>query len=283
MIERHQDYVFALGEMVEGEVYEELIQPLDADGPFILRALGGYYITDAGTADESTNPLPGMLMFRFADADGNWLQTHRAPGLLDQPGGPTDFRPLRRHVTYPARSTIRFQVENISGGTLSGIVLLFRGVKLFPGGYGEPSPVYCPTYPGCYACEPFQYVVNFDIAAGAELLNVPITMNGDAAFAWRGTLAVADPTAASNSLEVLEVRTRDPWNKAFASTGANGGAGAWVRAPRLFSAVPSAPGLWYPELYIDKSEQFQLDLRNVGVGLAATGQIALEGVKVFAR
>jgi len=285
MLERHHDYIYTLTSIANGQIIEAMVQPTDSDAPFILRALGGYSITAAGTSGEAVANLPALLMLRFADADNNWLQTARTPGLLAQTS-PTNYIPMRRHMTYPAQASIRFQLENLSGAELTNVVIVFRGVKLFAGGYGQPSPVYAPTYPApprCPVTETFQYVVNFSLAAGTEQLNTPINVNGDADFAWRGNLAVRDVSVASSSLETLEVRVRDVWGKGYSSDGVGGGLGAWVRVQRLFGAVPSAPGLWYPELYIERGQQFTVDLRNVGVGLTTAGQLALDGVKVFTR
>lgn len=282
MLERHHDYIFTLSSITNGQIIEALVQPMDTDAPFILRAMGGYYITASGTSEEAVANLPALLMMRFADADNNWLQTARTPGLLAQTS-PTNYIPMRRHVTFPAQASIRFQLENLSGGTLNNVVIVFRGVKLFAGGWGNPSPVYAPTYPKCAVTESFQYVINYSLAAGTEQLNVPININGDADFAWRGGLAVNDPAEENSTLETLECRIRDVWNKGFSSDGTGGGIGAWVRVNRLFSAVPSAPGLWYPEMYIERSQQYTIDLRNVGVGLVTVGQLALDGVKVFGR
>lgn len=282
MIERHQDYLLEITELENSAILGPLQVPMDSDAPFVLRAIGGYYIADAGGAEETVNNLPALLKIRYADGDSNWLQTQRTPGLLNQTAG-TDYVPLRRHVTYPARGVIRLEVENISGGTLAGLVLVFRGVKLFPGS-GANSPIYAPTYPICYTQETFQYAVNFSLAAGAEQLDVPININGDADFAWRGTLAETDPATETASFETLEVRVKD-WNqKYYAGDGTGGGGGAWIRATRLFSDSASyAPGLWYPELYIPRGRQFYMDLRNVGVGLTAAGQFTLEGAKIFTR
>lgn len=282
MIERHHDYVYTLGSIAANQILDALVQPTDTDAPFILRAIGGYYINEAGEVEEAVLNLPGLLMLRFADADNNWLQTARTPGLLAQTS-PTDYVPLPRHVTYPAQSSIRFQLENLTAGTLSNVVLIFRGVKLFPGGFGAPSPVYAPTYPKCANTEAFQYVANFSLAAGTEQLNTPININGDADFVARGGLAVLDPSVSGAAIQTLEVRLRDVWGKGYSSDGTGGGAGAWIRAVRLFGAVPSAPGLWYPELYIERGQQFAIDLRNVGVGVTTAGQLAFDGVKVFTR
>lgn len=282
MIERHQDYTLPITEMVNGAILSPLQIGTDTDAPFVLRAVGGYYITDAGGIGEAVANLPALLRVRIGDSDNNWLQTGRVPGLVAQTVG-TDYIPLRRHVAYPARGVIRVQVENVSGGTLNGIVLVFRGVKLFPGS-GVSAPVYAPTYPACYTQETFQYTVNFDLAAGTQQLDVPININDDADFVWRGTLIETDATIASNSAQVLEVRVKDWTQKYYSGDGTGGGIGAWIRAPRLFAETTTyAPGLWYPELYIPRGRQFYMDLRNVGVGLRSAGQICLEGAKIFTR
>lgn len=278
MIERHHDHIFRIASIAAGEVLQELRIPLDSDAPFDVRALGGY-----SSQEEEIVLLPNLLMFRFADSDGNWLQSARSPGLLTQPDG-VSYVPLRKHTVYPARGAVSIQLENRTADALTNVVLVLRGVKYFPGDAETGSQaIYAPTYPDCYAQETFQYAQQFNIAAATTILNVPLNVNGDADFVWRGSLIAPDFSVAVSQYYALEIRIRDVATKAYSSEGTDGGIGAWIRATALFGENSFRPGLWYPELYMQKSRQFVMDMRNTSATLRAAGQITLEGAKIFTR
>lgn len=278
MIERHHDHIFRIASIADGAILPALRIPLDSDAPFDVRALGGY-----SSQGDAINPLPDLLLFRFADADGNWLQTARTPGLLTQPQA-VSYNPLRKHVVYPPRGTVQIQLENRSGDALTNVVLMLRGVKYFPGEAALGSSViYAPTYPECYSTETFQYVNQFSIPANITRLNVPLNVNGDADFVWRGGLVSTDYASAASQYTALEVRIRDVATKAYSSEGTDGGVGAWIRVTQLFGEESFRPGMWYPELYMEKSRQFVMDMRNVSATDTAAGQLTLEGAKIFAK
>jgi hypothetical protein len=279
MIERHHDHIFILPSLADGAVTPTLRIPMDSDAPFCVRALGGY--SDNGT---SVSALPNLLLLRFADASDNWLHTARTPGLLAQPGN-TSFVPLRRHVTFPARSAMTFELENRSGAVLTNVVIILRGAKYFPGSVAAgSSAIYSPTYPECYAQETFQYTFNFSLTAGQTQLDIPLNVNSDADFAWRGSLMTLNPTVANAQIDGLGMRVRDANGKAYSSSGLDGGAGVFLRAGWLAQFDQSQfPALWYPELYMRKSHQFTVDLVNTNGGAPCAGQMALEGAKIFTR
>jgi len=278
-IERHIDMVLNLGTLTAGQIIPSIQLPMDSDAPFVLRALGGYQVTDGGTAEELIAPLPAALLMRLADADGNWLQNARTPGMVSQPQQ-SDFIPMAKHTIYPARGVAQMEFENLAGGTIEGIVIILRGVKLYPGDRNT-APCYAPTYPDCYSQMPFQYAVDFNLAGGAaDLLNQPLAINGDADMVWRGTIISANFSIANAQTNGLHIRVRDPLGKGYASTG--NGQAAWLRAAWLF-AEPGKPGLWFPELYIGKGQQFSYDLRNTNPTNPAAGQFTLEGGKVYGK
>lgn len=279
-IERHHDYVFLLGNVAAGQVLNPLQLPTDTDAPFVLRGIGGYSITGLGTSEETTAALPSMLLFRYADADSNWLQTGRTPGMLNMPT-PADYIPLRKHMTYPARAVVQMQFENATATPLVNAVVIFRGVKLFPGDR-LTAPVYAPTYPECYSPVTYQYATTFNLAAGsAPQLNLPVNVNDDADFAWRATELDADPATANSQVTCLEARIRDPLGKAYASYGM--GQAAWLRAQYLFGVSANRPGLWYPEIYIGRGQSIFYDLQNTNTANPATGQFSMDGSKIFSR
>lgn len=277
--QRHHDYVFQLGTLAPGAIAAPLQLPMDSDAPFVLRALGGYSIEAAGTSEETPSPLPAMLLFRYTDAGDNYLQTGRTPGLLAQPSS-VDYVPLRQHVTYPARGMVTMQFENATADTLTNCIVIFRGVKLFPGDR-DTSPVYAPTYPECYSQTGFQYAVSFAVGAGLTVPNQPLYINDDADFAWRCTEIFRLSSTANSQTTGLEIILKDPVGKAFSSSGR--GQAAWIRAHWLFATSPARTGLWFPEIYIGRGQQFQYDARNINPANPATGQFTLDGAKVYRR
>lgn len=280
MIERHHDYVLELGTIAAGQVITAIPMPMDSDAPFILRAVGGYSIEEPG-ASEIPMTLPNMLLARYADADGNWQQNARTPKVFTQVQG-TEFVPVCKHVTYPARSAVQMEFQNLTAGSLLGVTIIFRGVKLFPGDR-VTAPVYAPTYPPCYTSESFTYLANFNIAAGAQLLNQPIYINDDADFAWRNNDITSDPSIVNSSSQGLELRLRDPLGKGYASYG--NGQAAWIRSDWLFgSQLPARAGFFYPEIYIGKGQSMSFDARNLtGAPGPAAVQLQFDGAKVFRR
>lgn len=280
MIERHHDYVLELGTIAAGAVVTARPMGTDTDAPFVLRAIGGYSIADPGV-DESPLPLPQQLLVRYADGDGNWQQNARTPGMFTQVQG-TEYIPVRKHTTYPARASIVFEFENGTVGALNNVVIIFRGVKLFPGDRNT-APVYAPTYPACYTSDPFSYVANINIAAGATLLNQPLYINDDADFVFRNSNITNDPSVASSTANGLELRLRDPLGKGYASTG--NGQSVWLRAAWLFgSGLPARAGFFYPEIYIGKGQALSFDARNVtGAAGNAAVQLGFDGAKVYKR
>lgn len=271
MIERHYDYVYNVGTIAAGATVGPIQLQTETDAPFDWRSVGGYYWDPS---DEVATILPPFLRFRFADPDRNWLQNLPTPGLLDQQQ-PALFRPLRRHITYPAQGVVQFVLVNDYPSELANVTLIFRGCKLYPG-TRHTAPVYAPTYPECYTQRDFQYETLLSLAAGAQILNTPLTINDDADYAWRGTNIDNTAGVVGVSNNPLELRFRDVNLKAFANN--------WIRAQWLCGTQAARPALWYPELYIERGKQFCFDARNVStMGAVVDCQIALNGAKVFRR
>lgn len=277
-IERHHDMVLELGTIGVGQIIDPITLPMDSDAPFICRAISGYFYSDPGTADQLLTPLPEFLLARFADADSNWLQTARTPGIVTT-GSVANYLPLRKHVIYPAKSVAQWQFQNLAGFEMQGVKIIMRGVKLFPGDR-YTAPCYAPTYPDCYTQGNFQYFADFTLNGGVERLNQPLYINDDADFAWRSTLLSSNPRFETSQIGALELRIRDPLGKSYASVG-NGGA-VWLNAQALFGFCPN-PHRWFPELYMGKGQALYYDIRNTNPTLPSVGQFSLEGAKVFKK
>lgn len=271
-VERHYDYVLNVGTMVAGAVVGPINVNISTVAPFVWRGCAGYSITNSGGASETVAALPEYFLSRWQDPDKNYLQPIRVPDMWTQTALSRAV-PLRRHMTCPAGSTIQVEFENATAGTLTGVVVVLRGVELYPvnclGG-----KVYSPSYPSCYQSRPFQYVADLSLVAGATVRDNVMNIRDDADFVWRGTEIEADASTANATFNTLELRFMDELKKPYASD--------WLRAEVLCGADAWRPGLMYPEIYIERSHQFLFDARNVGAGGQVTAvQLAFDGAKIF--
>lgn len=274
MILRHHDYVLPFGALASGAGQFALRQVMDIDAPFVLTAIGGYEKVDDGGILQATT-LSKLLQFRYADADGNWLQNTDTPGLLIQSVS-SYYNPLTKQVAYPAGGAIQCRIVN-GGGSIADGYVVFRGFKIFPGnadlGNAGQSVVYAPTYPACYRQYPFDWAINFDLAQNTEQLNIPVRVLDDADFACRALTVAVNNTVASATAGGLEVRLKDPLGKAYSNQ--------YMPVRWLFGSAGNNQGLMFPELYWKRNANFSIDLRNTNTAAVRNAvQLSFSGCKV---
>ena len=290
--QRHQDYLFTLPALAPGAVLTGLPLVLDPDAPFVLRSRALRIPYNASREQAGLQ----FLNMRYAGPNNDYRAQAMVPQseemvYFGQMGNP---KPVWPNVQYPASGTILVDVQNTSASlTLTGVQLLFRGVKLFP--YGS-----MPTagYPKRCALQPFIYpqlISNLPVTQPANTLQQIFQVKPDADFVLRSVQAgpALAPLPFEYFIQFLDENLK-PYSNApihldfFAGNSAMGNTYPVGPTPTYLPPVgtgASNPGVFFPELYIPRQHilYYYISRGDGAYGGAATLNlpISFNGVKVF--
>ena len=312
-LERHQDYVLKIASIAPGEVKTSVPLSLDTDAPFVLRSRA-FRVQPTQVINTGIVNLQSGLQYlktTFTGPDENYVSQQRIPATLHSycfgnQGSPTPVFPQR---VYPPGGVIYVDVENTGDAALTNVRLYFRGVKLYPWG-SRPANTYRQ---GHGAIRPFCYPViakALPVTTTSPMV-VPFIVEPYSDFVLRSGTAGTDGNQLGSNADYFEVEItlRDSEGKAFSnlpvhasvlfgrpSQGTLGYVGFGVSGESypcgsLLNGLlaefcgPSNPGLFYPEIYLQRSECMYLDFSRADSAFTNSAAIdfpvLLKGVKVL--
>lgn len=303
MIERHQDYILQIDSLAAGASVQSLPLPLDTDAPFALRARGIHIAPPTSTRSQA---LVQQLRFRYKNAAGEYLSTIPVQTPQDFAlafGQKGQYRPVYPQQVYPPGGAIEVDLFNDSATDITNIQVIFRGVKLFRDG-----SIPAPTYPDSCRALDFTYQSGKGTSTDAPLIlstagslfQQPFNVKSDADFVCRAAQAGLWTTSgdgglySTNGYTELFIQLFDANFKSYSNLPIHidwlmGNAGG-TQLPGLTALGNSAPGLFFPEIYIPKNQAlyfslFRRDTPYVGVTDALPVRIAIAwvGSKVYAQ
>lgn len=314
MVERHYDYILTIPSIPAGGNVIGTPLVLEPDAPFFCRGIG-LRITPPVASRQQTNVQ--LTRFNWTNRTGTYLADQAIPaiqffaGAYGQGGR---FRPVRPQQVFPPAGVVRFDLYNDSGQDLTNVQFMLRGVKLYPDGI-----VGNPTYPTrVVRTLDFTYQSGkgtpddpqIVLATTQTLRHLRLQINGDADFVLRGGLlglstssggiqlpdggGSAGPYSTTGYTELYAQIFDDrqmPYSNAPIHVdwlfGGNLGDMTVNYTPGL--SGPAAPGLFVPEIYLQRNHALYFDLiRNdaayTGVvdDLPVPISIAWYGSKVYA-
>lgn len=302
----------ALSSIASGAQIIGLPVTLDKDAPWVMRSRALRTQYDSTAASTVHNQLPGIngLMVRFTGWDHHYLQQDHVPQNLDGAyfGQYGNWKPVYPGVAYPAGGSFLVDIINNSTSTITNLTLYFRGVKLFPWGV---RPDY--RYPNTMASLPYSYPINpisvanpygliqslgvseyrqrqrFQVLNDADYVIRGIQAGpGFNNFTYEVFLQLMDEDLKPYStgwvhLDVLAGQSGLPTNLEFPI----GAPGNFVTA---VGTGASAPGLFYPEIYVPKNQFLYYDILRADSGFTGSpGAVTQDypitwiGAKVFDR
>lgn len=270
MIERHQDYQLTIPTLPIGGLEGVTLQ-LDSDAPFALRLT-------------KTRNMPATG-YRFRSPRGVYIDSTAENDLS-----------LRGTVRYPqmvygANGNIVVDVPNSTGAPVSNVRILFRGSKIYRDGQ-----IAAPTYPAKCSTFPWIYPVVVESIPGQTnglFNNVQLQIKSDSDFALRYAFADAfhvygpgDIYAGQPTYTECYVTIRDERYKAYSNEP--------IHIDDLFGSINTTvadsplaslfPGLFTPEIYIERSGSLFFDIfRNDVGGEDIDLHFRFDGAKVFHR
>jgi hypothetical protein len=286
MIERHQDYQLTVATVPPGGLIGLPLQ-LDTDAPFLARLVKSRNI--------------GLNGFRFQTPkqvyQTSGIRTDtipRAPGGLANPRS-SHGATLYPEMVYPIGATILCDIGNATGEPITNARLLFRGSKLFPDG-----AIVSPTYPPNMSVLPFTYpVLVKQVAAvtSTPIRNMQLQIKTDADFVLR--YGVCDPFTLGIdggdfnpfNFSELYVTLRDEWYKAFSNGPIHIDDLFGQGQPQNFQGAGANnddvlffPGLFTPEIYIERNHSIYFDIVRNDPGSGPVDlHFRFQGMKVFHR
>lgn len=295
MIERWQIYAVPLGVITPGAAPVRVPFHLDNDAPFILR---GRSIGVVETAIVNSPAYVRQLWTRFNTPAEYWNANDVVPSYVDMgpAGGAGAPAPWYSEQPYPAGHILQTDVYNdgVADGTNPvTATMYYHGVKLYPDG------VYAPTYPA--TCNPKAYAKTaprfgdpaLTLATVANITDYEVRVSGDADYVFRGGMlgwtqvaGDADTVGFRNLTCVVKNRDRRAFMNApchvyhvFGIPGAQG-------TPTTKNPIAGSfmPGLFVPEIYVNKREYIYLDFTRAdgGLGLNSVNiQMVFSGSKVY--
>ena len=311
--ERHQDYVLKIESLAPGEIRTAVPLVLDLDAPFVLRSRA--FRVNPSQSTVAQNLQDGLQFFKssFTGPDENYVSQQRVPATLHsycfgQQGSPTPVFPQR---IYPAGGIIYVDVENAGSDTLTNLRLYFRGVKLYVWGSRQAvtyAAQHGPIRPFCYPVVASQLPVTT-----TSPFVVPFIVQPDADFVLRGGRAGTDQNAQGNNCDYFEVEItlRDSDGKPYSNlpvhasvlfgrpsqgtlgapafgfgvSGESYPCGSLTNGLLAEFCGPSNPGLFYPEIYLQRSQFMYLDFERNDAAYSNQAPldfpVFLTGVKVL--
>lgn len=307
--ERHQDYTMDVGNsfvntpwsqnnmpgtLVANTQYPGIVLTLDRDAPFIMRGIAARMEwEDAETGQDALS----ALYFRLKRANtsytcppSEWLPFLQFAECYGQGGNQGIIWP---HETYPQGAVIEVDLWNNGAADLDGVQLTFRGVKRWS---APRESLYPKNISRVLNWTRSVKVNSVGVSGPTAMINrFPLSPAvKDADFVLRhiqGGSVYAPTEDFVNALNVW-VALRDDQDKPYSNTpvdinilcGQGTMAGALANSAQF---GPWHPGLFYPEVYIQRNQVFSMDIfrDDSGVAEAETARIdfALGGIKVFAQ
>lgn len=311
--ERHQDYVFDIGNSFANTAYQQQVQigtlvagrqypglplQIDLDAPFIMRGIAARMQWDLETGQNDLSQLYFRLKranTRYTCPQDQWLPFEQFARVFGQGGNQGIMWP---HEGYPQGGVIEVDLWNNGDEDLAGVQLVFRGVKRFP--YPKPS-----LYPqkisrilnwtrsvkiaGVGVSGPTAMIERFPLA--------PPVKDGDFVLRKISGGCVYNPNApaafftARNVWCAIRDENDKPYSNAPVDVNILCGQGTMALASGLDNSQqfgPWHPGLLYPEIYIPRNVMYSMDIfrdDSAYLGQAGLGAVrmdfALGGIKVF--
>lgn len=303
--ERHQDYVFDIGNIFSsnsigtlnaGQQYTGLGLTLDADAPFVLRSIAVRMQWDLSVGQQNLK----YLFFRWKRANGDFLSSQAAwipflefTGNYGQGGNPYPIWPPE---IYPRQGVIEIDLwnNNALSVNLAGVQIVARGVKLFP-------PREC-LYPKKYRWLNYGHSVkptSVGINSSIPSFVIPPVQDSDWVLRKLQAGCIYNDQAPSTFFGARNVWVllRDQDGHGYANlgvdwnilAGASYGAYPTGSFPDKEQTGPFHPGLFYSEIYVPRLQPLLMDItRNDSVyagppaGIAPVRlDFAFMGGKVF--
>lgn len=311
--ERHQDYVFDIGNSFANTSYQQQVQigtlaantqypglplTLDLDAPFILRGISARMQWSLETGQNSLSQLYFRLKranTRLTCPQGQWLPFEQVARVYGQGGNQGIVWP---HESYPQGGVIEVDIWNNGASTLAGVQIVFRGVKR----YAIPRPSLYPAnisrvmnwtrsvkIAGVGISGPTATIERFPLS--------PAVKDGDFVLRHLQGGSVYNPNApaafftARNVWAALRDEQDKPFSNAPVDVNILCGQGTMALASGLTNSQqfgPWHPGIVYPEIYIPRNQVFSMDIfrdDSAYIGQPGIGAVrmdfALGGVKVF--
>lgn len=302
MVERHQDYILVIPSIPAGQAAVNIPLNLDTDAPFMLRQRGLRVTPPVATRSQVQ---VRECRFRYTNQKGTYLAQQPIQTPQDFAfafGQMGHYRPVYPQIAYAPGSTISVDLYNDSGVDITNAQVIFRGVKLYHDG-ANPNP----TYPSPCRALSFDYQTGKGTATDgpiildptSSLYQIPLSIRNDADFVTRGGQAglwTSDGGGLGYSTDgytELYVTLMDQNLKPYSNIPIHidwlfGNAGPGTASPgnEFGNAMP---GLFFPEIYIPKSQAlyfnlFRLDAPYAGVtdNLPVRLSMGWIGSKVYA-
>jgi len=296
---RHQDYVFSAPSLAAGALLQAIPFQLDADYPFELHGIAARvpYNSTVG-ANFGTQAGLNLISMRLSGPTQNYRQdalVHLSLLLgpyFGQVGNPRPVYPAQR---WPRSGVINLDLQNNGPNTITGLQIVFRGVKVGPMGswntYTYPAKV-TRTLPFWYPSGAGPAIPTLTLGVTQNLTNVLFTPDNDSDFVlWFGQ---AGPD--TGTYEVFFTMKDDgfkPYSNAPVHAdilfGRSGFPAAFpVGASSYVAPVgpgASQPGLFVPEIYLPKNNRMFFDVQRSDAAYAGAGSVTypltLGGMKVF--
>lgn len=284
MKERHQDYQLTIPSVPVGGL-SDLPLRLDSDAPFALRLVRSRNL--------------GLSGFRFQTPGRRWQSTALRTDLIPQPpGGLANPQPSRgcvvyQQMMYPNNGIIVCEVGNQTNAPLTNVKLLFRGSKIYPDG-----AINMATYPG--KLSPLAFTNPLDVnnvTATLAIQQIPIPVIKDADFVLR--YGVCDPFTLGTdggtfnpfNYSNLYAQLLDENLKPFSNEPIHVNDLFGQGQPKNYQTATSnddqvlfLPGLFTPEIYIQRNRQFYLNIVRDDAGSGPVNlKFRFQGAKIFAR
>jgi hypothetical protein len=279
-----------LASVAPGELVAAIEFQTDPDAPFLLR--GRCYRVSYDNLDSRTQIGVQSLALRLAGPDSDYRSSQLIPQNLQMAfgGQSASWKPVFPQIFYPARATLRVDIQNLSATeTLTNVVLYFIGVKLYPFGVNPAN-----TYPKKMRATQYGYGINYSsppnpanptaavqnlLTNDTRLLQI-FQVKNDADFVARSIQA--GPSYAPFALEVF-ITLRDENRKAYSNlpvhfevlAGPSGGNYQTGNAGSItaIGTGNSLPGILFPEFYLPKNHILYYDIYRQDSGYAGAQTI----------
>ena len=271
MKERFQLFTLPIDTIGAGRTVTGIVGRLDFDAPFVIRswsafrANGGVAMGDDKVAVKVRGPNGGA-----------YLHTDFTPLSRVVPASTSSqFTPAYPELVFPAGGTVVVDVQNGLAVPLAGLVLIARGVKLYPDTMDIPG---ASAYPERFASVPFDLPRWHTLAVAGSLSSVALNAPADASIVIRSiSIQVSSKTTATPAAYTnLFLRLRDSLYKAYSND--------WVRVEYLCDSDPSEPRALFPQFYLPPSGAMYYDLlRADAPGADASFCLTFKGSKVYQR
>jgi hypothetical protein len=276
MIERMQIYRLGVPDIPAGGSVIALPLKLDSDAPFSARAIS-FVGADGGVAGQE------MLTGVRWKAPGGYRQSGFIPAGVMCPfcGSPTlgngsAWAPIYPEVTWRESATIEVDVNNPAGTPLTGMAVLFRGVKSFPDSSQIPG---ASQYPQRCSSLPYDLPRYLQLPEVGALDNIALNAPPTGSLVVRGAVLSVSSKLASTAGEAwvnLKCQIQDRNHKPYMNDDIEAG---WLFGNNVTCLQPFYPQIWLPPSGI---MYYRLVRNDPGLGVLDFS-VTWKGSKVFQR